>query len=277
MINVVRNLATDIAAHPVPATCPLQTIQLRSSPSFTCCCTSTAVNLRICAPSNSCEHKQRLWPGHARPGSSCIVRRRASVERLQPTGRMLILTVCALPNAADKHVACVREKLSLFVQAQRQLHVALHIRCVYVLSGKGCAYRWPAGEIELKRKHKLHQKRREKSRAERRANSFAFSFCISQSQLNSHTTGAKLTTVITFSTRHFSFRLLGISHAAKTFPLPLPVITFCHHFFCCCCFSSFCCCSKVTNMPKTEREREQEREREREGGARNLPGAGNAT
>lgn len=53
-------------------------------------------------------------------------------RRLQPTGRMLILTVCALPNAADKHVACAREKLSLFVQAQRQLHVALHIRCVTV-------------------------------------------------------------------------------------------------------------------------------------------------
>lgn len=65
-------------------------------------------------------------------------------------------------------------------------------------------------------------------------------FCISQSQRDSTShciashrirTAAKLTTVITFSTRHFSFRLLGISHAAKTFPLPLPVITFCHHFF----------------------------------------------
>lgn len=55
------------------------------------------------------------------------------VWRLQPTGRMPIMTVYALPNAADKHVACVSENLSLFVQAQRQLNVALHIRCVYVM------------------------------------------------------------------------------------------------------------------------------------------------
>lgn len=161
---------------------------------------------------------------------------------------------------------CPREAFTICPGPTTAACCAAHTLRIRNGGKEGGAYRWPAGEIELKRKHKLHQKkkREEQRRAEReRENSFAFSFCISQSQLNSHTTGAKLTTVITFSTRHFSFRLLGISHAAKTFPLPLPVITFCHHFFCCCCFSSFCCCSKVTNMPKTEREREQERERGR--------------
>lgn len=69
------------------------------------------------------------WPGQA---AVALCEGVQVWRRLQPTGRMLILTVCALPNAADKHVACAREKHSLFVQAQRQLHVALHIRCVTV-------------------------------------------------------------------------------------------------------------------------------------------------
>lgn len=99
-------------------------------------------------------------------------------------------------------------------------------------------------------------------------NSFAFrNLNATPHRIASHRirTAAKLTTVITFSTRHFSFRLLGISHAAKTFRLPLPVITFCHHFFFLCFFVA-----QVTNMPKTERGGEEERERERRGSHCNL-------
>lgn len=89
-----------------------------------------------------CEYARHRIPASRSSGFGQAIPGQAAValcegvqvwRRLQPTGRMLILTVCALPNAADKHVACAREKLSLFVQAQRQLHVALHIRCVYVM------------------------------------------------------------------------------------------------------------------------------------------------
>lgn len=134
MINVVRNLATDIAAHPVPATCPYQTIH----PFF-----SSPLSAALRLPS-ICEYARHRIPAsissgfgteHVAWAGQAVVALCEGVQvwRLQPTGRMPIMTVYALPNAADKHVACVSENLSLFVQAQRQLNVALHIRCVYVM------------------------------------------------------------------------------------------------------------------------------------------------